>query len=278
MRRGLAAGTIARRRLVLERFGGWLSPRLLLDATTEDVEQFLDSLNLGSSRTRYCWISHLHCFYEWAISEGRAEADPTGRIVRPKLRRLLPRPVGEGDLALALERAEGTMAAWLTLAAYAGLRVSEIARLDVPDVDMTTRVLRVTGKGSKERIVPMHQLVEVELRHWLWGRRSGAVFRRPRGGRYPGAMVSREGSLYLASCGVDAKMHQLRHRFATQALEATGDLRAVQELLGHASPATTAIYTQVTAQRLRSVVDRIGSNGHLWQPSLELGPPAAKLA
>lgn len=271
VRRGLADGTIDRRRLVLERFAEWLHPRSLLQASTEDVQRFLDARQLGSSRTRYGWISHLHCFYEWALAEGLTDCDPTGRIDRPKLRKLLPRPIGEADLALALDMAGGMMTAWLTLAAYAGLRCAEIARLDVPDVDMTGLTLRVLGKGDNERVVPMHQRVEVEVRHWIYGRRSGAVFLRPRGGRYPPAMVSREGRLFLESCGIDATMHQLRHRFATKALEGCGDLRAVQELLGHASPATTAIYTQVTSSRLRVVVDGIGTTDAPWQPSLQLG-------
>lgn len=249
-RRGLAKGTIERRRLVLERFAEWLDPRPLIAATTADVERFLDGRKLGSSRTRYGWISHLHTFYEWAISEDLAETDPTGRIDRPKLRQLLPRPISEADLAVAIDSADRMMRAWLYLAAYGGLRCAEISRLDGPDVNDADMTLRVLGKGDKERTVPIHPRVLLALRdHGV--PRSGPVFRRPIGSRVPPAMVSREGSLYLANLGITATMHQLRHRFGTRALEATGDLRAVQELLGHASPTTTAIYTKVTSKRLQ---------------------------
>lgn len=266
-RRGLAKGTIDRRRLVLERFSEWLEPRPLIAASTADVETFLDQRRRLSSRTRYGWISHLHCFYEWAIIEELTDTDPTGRIDRPKLRQLLPRPISEADLAMAIEAADRTMRAWLYLAAYGGLRCAEISRLDGPDVNDAEMSLRVLGKGDKERTVPMHPRVLLALRD-VGVPRSGPVFRRPGGSRIPPAMVSREGSLYLASLGITATMHQLRHRFGTRALEATGDLRAVQELLGHASPTTTAIYTKVTSKRLRFVVESLDKEGEPWQPTL----------
>jgi integrase/recombinase XerC len=273
-RRGLAAGTIRRRWDVLCSFSAWLEPRPLLDATRADVEAYVDGRRCHSggpigSRTRYGYISHLHCFYEWAMAEELTEHDPTGVIPRPKLRQLLPRPISEADLAVALGHAPGLMRAWLVLAAYGGLRCAEIAGLDVGDVDLSSGCLRVLGKGEKERVVPTHPLVEVELGPWVRGRRSGPVFTRPHGGRFPPAMVSREGSLFLAGCGLSATMHQLRHRFATRALEVSGDLRAVQELLGHASPTTTAIYTKVSSRRLRAVVERIDAVGE-WQPHLPL--------
>jgi site-specific recombinase XerD len=254
-RRGLAQGTIDHRRLCLDALTRWVEPRSVIDATTEDVEALLDTRNIGS-RARYCFISHLHCFYAWAIDHGHATSDPTARVERPKLRPNLPRPINEGDLAVAVDNASATMTAWLILGAFAGLRVGEIAGLRAEDVSEAEMTLRVLGKGGKERLVPMHPRVLDALRsHGI--PRQGFVFRRPNGVRYTAQMVSRDGSVFFDGLGIRATMHQLRHRFATKALEASGDLRAVQELLGHASPTTTAIYTKVTTSRLRSVVDAI---------------------
>lgn len=265
-RRGLAKGTIEKRRMYLSAFGGWLE-RPLLTATTDEIERFLDSRQV-CARTRYCWLSHLHSFYAWAIDHELTDRDPTGRIDRPKLRQLLPRPLGEADLEVALANADRVMSAWLHLAAYAGLRCAEIASLEASDVLESEATLHVTGKGDKERMVPAHPKVLLALRA-AGIPRTGPLFRRPRGGRYTAAMVSREISLYFEGLGIAATAHQLRHRFATRALAATGDLRAVQELLGHASPQTTAVYTRVTVNRLRSVVDLIdGAEGEPWQPAM----------
>lgn len=242
-RRGLAAPTIKRRMAALHSVEDWVAPRGILDATTEDIEAFLDARGDLHPRTRYDWISHLHCFYEWAAVRGLVGLDPTLAITRPKTPKLLPRPIPEPDLALALERADRLMAAWLTLAAYAGLRVSEIARLQRHDVLDAERLLRVHGKGGKDRMVPMADRVTRALDFFGMPRR-GHLFTRPRGAPFPPAMVSREISLYLEGLGIDATAHMLRHRFATRAYRASrGDLRLVQEMLGHASPTTTAIYT-----------------------------------
>lgn len=260
-RRGLAPGTIKRRTSSLRSFARWLDVGVdfahqsadctLWEATSRHVDRFLDGRKL-SPRTRYHWLSHLHCFYVWAIDESLTDVDPTARIIRPKMARLLPRPISDGDLTMALESAPRVMYAWLCLAALAGMRCAEIAALDVDDVMLNDDLLRVKGKGGKERIVPMHPQVRAALEPLL--PRRGAVFRRPRGGRFPAAMVSREGSLFLAGLGIEATMHQLRHYFGSQALRACRDLRVVQELLGHASPTTTAIYTAFSRAAAKEAV------------------------
>lgn len=183
-RRGLAAGTIYRRSSTVRAFREWLDGVPLEAATTQQVERFLDSRGL-EGRTRYCWISHLHCFYRWAIDHGHATQDPTARIERPRLRRLMPRPIGEPDLEVALSMADRTMKAWLALASYGGLRCAEIAALDADCVLHQYGVLRVLGKGAKERMVPMHPVVSDALAAYGVPR-SGPVFRRPRGVALPG--------------------------------------------------------------------------------------------
>lgn len=265
-RRDLAPATVYKRRRYLFAFAEWLD-RPLFDATPDDIDRFLDSRHIGP-RTRYCWLSHLHAFYAWAVDHDLTLTDPTVKLDRPKLRPLYPRPIAEADLDMAISHADRTMSAWLHLGAYAGLRCAEMAGLDATDVLESEMTLHVVGKGGKERLVPAHPRVLIALRS-AGLPRSGPVFRRPRGGVWSPAAVSREIGAYFESLGIRGTAHQLRHRFATKALDATGDLRAVQELLGHANPQTTAIYTKVAVGRLRCVVDLIdGVPGEPWQPSM----------
>ena len=237
-RRGLAAGTIDKR---LRRLAVVETTYGLATVTTEQIEELLDRRKI-SVKTRYDWISDLHCFYRWAIDWGHLTEDPTNRIVRPRLPRRLPRPIATGDLATAVQMAGPTMRSWLSLAAFGGLRCVEIARLEVDCLLWDDHLIRVLGKRDKERLVPMHPEVERVLRSNPMPSR-GRVFRRPRGGGYPPAQISREVSLYLSSIGINATAHQLRHWFGTNVFRSSGrDLRVTQELLGHSSPQTTAIY------------------------------------
>lgn len=248
-RRGLAPGTIEKRRDRLRLFDDRVG---LAAATPEYVEAFLDRRNISAS-TRYDWISHLHQFYKWAIDYGHLTDDPTARVVRPKMKRRLPRPISTGDLTLALQMADPTMRAWLSLMAFGGLRCVEVARLEVDDLLWDDGIIRVHGKGDKERMVPIHDAVASALRTVPLPSR-GRLFRRPRGGPYPPAQVSREVSLYLSDLGIGATAHQLRHWFGTHAYRSCHDLRVVQELLGHANPTTTATYADWSRTEARRAV------------------------
>lgn len=236
-RRNLAEATIHIRRHKLEAIDAEYG---LATATTEQIEGFLDRRHI-SAKTRYCWISHLSCFYRWAIDHGHLDRDPTVRVTRPKTKVNLPRPIATDDLVLALEMANPMMRAWLLLGSLAGLRCAEVAHLTVADLLWDDRLIHVVGKGDKPRLVPMHDEVAKAL-HSMPLPSRGPVFRRPRGGPFPAAQVSREGSLYFQGLGIGATMHQLRHWFGTQSYRACRDLRVVQEMMGHASPTTTAIY------------------------------------
>lgn len=249
-RRNLAHSTIDVRRRRLERFDAFAG---LDTADSSDVERFLDSRELNAKST-YDWLSHLSSFYRWAIDHGHASSDPTARVPRPRLRRQLPRPIATGDLQVALEMATPMMRAWLSLGAFAGLRCVEIARLEVDDVLWHDELLRVHGKGDRERLVPMHAEIARTLRMTPMPSR-GRVFRRPRGGGYPAAQVSREVSLYFDSLGMSATAHQLRHWFGTNVYRSSRDLRVTQELLGHASPTTTAIYADWSREEGRRAID-----------------------
>lgn len=254
-RRGHMPSSVRRRTDQVRSFARWLDDhgRTLATATENDVQRFLDAKRIGA-RTRYGYLSTLGCFYRWARRAGYTLDDPTENIVRPKLRRTLPRPVSDGDLAMALQLAPPMMRRWLVLAAYAGMRCAEIAGLQRDDVLWDAEVLHVVGKGGRERLVPMHPLVVDELRSWPMPRMNGPVFTRPQGGPWPPARLSRVASEYLHACGIDATMHQLRHWFGTRTYAATKDVRVVQELLGHSSPTTTAIYTAFSAADARRAV------------------------
>lgn len=214
----------------------------LLDLTPEDVQRFLDGRHI-SARTRYDWVSTLHAFYQWAIFAGLTDDDPTATVVRPKLRQALPRPIRDDDLHFALGQARPLVRAWLTLAAFAGLRCAEIAGLRREDTDERSGRLHIYGKGGRERIVPLHAAVMPAIRTSVGELPArGYLFRRPSGGPWPAANVSRQISTFLTDIGVDATAHQLRHWFGTRTYQASQDILVVQNLLGHSSPTTTAIY------------------------------------
>lgn len=263
-RRNLAVGTVYRRRQCGERLADWMHPRPLTDTRTVDVDVFLDARARGprpiGARSRYHWISHLHAMFDWALRHQLIDADPTATIIRPKIDRLLPRPIADHDLADALRQAAPMMRAWLLAGSLAGLRCAEIAGLGRADVLEADMLLRVIGKGRRERLVPLHpDLLDALRRHGL--PRTGHLFVRPRGQPYTPSMVSREINLYLHSIGVDATAHQLRHWFGTHAYRQCRDLRTVQELLGHASPTTTAIYTAASPLDARTAVAGLGVPG-----------------
>lgn len=238
--RGLQPTTIEMRTVRLRCFAAWLD-RPLRAATAEDVERFLAERRI-CSRTRYTWLSHLSCFYRWGVRRDLFSTDPTARIDRPRLPRLLPRPIGDEALAEAIGTADRRLRAMLLLASHMGLRCCEISRLhrnDVLDAAETPMVL-VHGKGAKDRTVPLHPLV-VEALAALPSR--GWLFRRTDGAPLSPAQVSIAMREHLRGHGIDATGHQLRHWFATRLYRGTRDLRLTQELLGHASPTTTSVYT-----------------------------------
>lgn len=247
-RRGVLASSIEKIRLELCAFARWLEPdTFLLVASREQIETFLDQRRTRegrqlNSRTRYHWITNLHGFFDWAVVEELIEVDPTVRIVRPKQRRVLPRPIGDEDLELAVRTAPAQMRAMLMLAAFTGLRCKEIAELRRDDVIEAKGLLRVvSGKGDKERIVPLHPDV-LEALQCVPMPKTGIIFVRPRGGKFSANWLSATISRYLHEHGIDATAHRCRHWFGTSVYEHGHDLRVTQELLGHSDPSTTAGY------------------------------------
>lgn len=255
-RRGLRPQTVRRRRDVVRNFVNHRPG--LLTAEPADIHAWLEAVP-RVARTRYAYVSCLHAFYCWANTEGHTEANPAAKVRRPRLTPNLPRPIAVADLQFAVGQAPPRERAWLLLAALAGLRCGEIAGLDrehVWDHEDPPTLFVADGKGGRQRAVPLHPEVMAALR--VAGLpRNGPVFRSSTGRRFAGHDVSARGNRYLRSIGVQATMHQLRHRFGTDFYRQSRDLRLTQTVLGHASPVTTAVYTAVSPGDAAAVVQAL---------------------
>lgn len=258
-RRGLTDGTIERRSYALRSFERWLA-KPLIETTTADINRFLDGKRDEIvDKTTAGWISHLSCYFAWAELEELCPRNPAARVERPRLERYLPRPIGEADFAMAMDAAGTRMSAWLVLGGFAGLRCMEIASLHLDSVMRHENVLRIIGKGRKERIVPIHPAVDDALLvHGLPKR--GAVFTNGRRQLWP-REVSQSINQYLAGLGIAATAHMLRHRFGTATYAVCRDLRVVQELMGHADPKTTAGYAAYSKMEAHAAVAGIPMPG-----------------
>lgn len=248
----MAKGSIKVHRHYLQRLaikgGGGRSP-MLTKMTESDLVAFL--ANPGwSAETRKSARSVIRSFYAWAHRRGLVDENPAAylRPVRVPVGR--PRPVPEVAVKDAMGASDGEAHLMVLLAAYAGLRVSEIAGLRVDA--LTSHGLRVMGKGGKERMVPVHPAVLAPL--------AQQIIRSPCEWVFPSPVTDGHvGYDYVykrmkAALGGAYTPHQLRHRFATQAYRGTKDLRAVQELLGHSSPNTTVRYTLIEDDALAAAV------------------------
>jgi site-specific recombinase XerD len=203
----------------------------------------------------------LRCYFAWCARQGRLATDPARTLRAPSGKGRLPRVLSSGEIGSLLDRPVTSAIgqrdlAVLELLYAAGLRVSELCGLDRDGVDLRGRTVTVLGKGGKERRIPIHDQAARALQRWLDAGRAEmpgpheAVFVNQRGARLGPRDVRR----ILDRCAESpTHPHALRHTFATHLLDGGADLRVVQELLGHASLATTQIYTHVSKERLRSV-------------------------
>ncbi len=248
-----------------------------LDVATLDIATLRSWLarqqTLGKARSTLARRSAaVRVFTAWAQRTGRAETDPGVLLGSPKAYKTLPPALGVAEARTLLENAAATAddgsplglrdAAALELLYATGIRVGELCGLDVDDLDRDRRVVRVFGKGRKERTVPYGLPAERALGRWLVSGRpalfvagaGAALFLGARGNRLDQRAVRTLVHRRVAEVpgAPDLGPHGLRHTAATHLLEGGADLRTVQELLGHASLATTQIYTHVTTERLRA--------------------------
>ena len=213
-------------------------------------------------------LSAIRSFYRFLQREGRAQQNPALDLRAPKAARPLPRTL-DADLAAQLLDSPGEDdwlgrrdQAMLELFYSSGLRLSELAGLDIADLDLQQGEVRVTGKGNKTRVLPVGRMARRALQDWLSVRPASDQAAQPLFVSQRGsALTPRAIQLRLRRHGVERigqhlHPHMLRHSFATHLLESSGDLRAVQELLGHADISTTQIYTHLDFQHLAQVYDQ----------------------
>ena len=247
---------------------GKRDPGALTRPLLRDFVFLLKDLGLSPASIRRA-ISAVRTYYGFLIGEGKVSADPSDRLESPRRGRVLPATlsVPEVDALLAAPQVEHPLAwrdrALLELGYGAGLRVSELCGLALTDLLLTENLVRVFGKGGKERVVPIGRSVIGAVSVYLHtmrpeldrGRSRGRVLLNARG--EPLSRVGAWGVVKRAAnrAGITKRVtpHTLRHSFATHLLEGGADLRAVQEMLGHADLSTTQIYTHVDREYLRSV-------------------------
>jgi len=254
--RGLRPATIKARRGALLRLQRAL-PCPLIDATADDLQKWQEGLRLGPYGLSNETVQVAQ-FFHWAQRHGHRADDPAELLPRVKTPKMLPRPISEADLRMALACAPDRIRPWLVLAGWCGLRAREIAlleRADIRDQDDPPTLFVRDGKGGKQRVVPLPRTVARELAALRLPAR-GPVFRRADGlpGGVPPGRLSKIVGDYLRSIGVPATLHQLRHRYASVAYQATHDLLLVRDYMGHESANTTAGYAKINPQAPASLM------------------------
>lgn len=280
--RGRRPNTLAAYRRDLAAYEDWLSRHKVSAAGEADervVGEYVAHLRqagLAPASVARAMVA-VRSLHRFLVQEGMAQVDPSTELKPPPVPAGLPKALSEQEVAslLATVTGEGPVPrrdrAVLELLYGTGMRISELAGLSLPDVMVEDQMVRVLGKGNKERLVPLGRYARLALAQWTapggrdllvparWARRgdSDALFLNQRGGR-----LSRQGAWgivnqYGRRAGLEGRLtpHVLRHSCATHLLDHGADIRIVQELLGHASIATTQVYTKVSTERLRSAYE-----------------------
>ncbi len=273
MERGLTRATLSAYRNDLEGLGRWLAGggRTLATAGSGDLHDYLATRVRSGARPRTTarLVSSMRRFYQYLVREGLARSDPSSRIDAPRLGRPLPKSLTETEVEALLAAPDASAAlglrdrAMLELLYAAGLRVSELVGLALTRVNPRQGVVRVLGKGGKERLVPVGEealaWLETYLRDsrpvLLGGRASEAVFVTARGDAMTRQAFWHLIKRYAHRAGIVKPLspHTLRHAFATHLLDHGADLRVLQMLLGHSDLSTTQIYTHIARERLKSL-------------------------
>ena len=255
-------------RIFLEQHGGSGKAALTrLDSLL--LRRYLAELHKRNQRTSIARkLSTLRTFFRYLVREGHLPGNPAEGLSTPKLNSYLPKTLSVDEAAALMERGYGNDVldlrdrAIVELFYSSGLRVSELTGLDVGALDLRENLVRVLGKGRKERIVPIGRKAHEALVDYLEERslpdEGEPLFLNARGGRLTPRSVQRNLKTRLIKAGIikDISPHALRHSFATHLLDGGADLRAIQELLGHASLSTTQKYTQVSVDQLMAVYDK----------------------
>jgi integrase/recombinase XerD len=277
--RGRARNTVRAYRRDLTQYHAWLVDRHL-DLTTvahTDIDALVaERKSAGAAPSSIArQVAAIRMLHRWLAVERRRADDPTARVEGVRVPSGIPKPLSEIEVASLLDAVTGTEPrdrrdrALLELLYATGARVSEVVGLSIGEIDFDDSLVRLLGKGGKERIVPFGSAAGAALDDWFgpsgrvrmvpdrWARRGDAeaVFLNQRGGRLgrQGAWLIIKKYGALAGVETDLSPHVLRHSCATHLLDHGADLRIVQEMLGHASISTTQVYTRVSQERLWDV-------------------------
>ncbi|MFT4564737.1 MAG: integrase/recombinase XerD, partial [Gammaproteobacteria bacterium] len=268
---GLSENTTLAYRADLRSLQKYLHPQNLnlLVASEADLNNYLSGIAAGAPRTTARRLSTLRRFYRYLLREGVVASNPAIRLSAPRIGRKLPRSLSESDVEalLAAPNVDTSLGlrdrTMLELLYATGLRVSELIGLTLTEVNRRQGVVRIVGKGAKERLVPFGEEAQNWLERYLVEGRpeilktmlSDAMFPTTRGGAMTRQAFWYAIKRYALLAGIDAQLspHTLRHAFATHLLNHGADLRVVQLLLGHSDISTTQIYTHVARERLKEM-------------------------
>jgi integrase/recombinase XerD len=277
LERGMARNTLQSYRSDLLQFGAFLAEKGIdpTEARARDISDFLTGLAAGNGEgsvatsTLRRKSATLRSFYRHLRREGVRESDPTAALSAPRSGEKLPHVLGRAEVQRLLAQPKGSEPlplrdrSLLELMYACGLRASEATGLEISQVDLGEGLLRVRGKGSKERIVPIGSVAVRAARDYLARGRPLLVGSRAESRlfvNFRGGALTRQGLYkivlkHAASAGLEGKMspHTLRHSFATHLLAGGCDLRCLQEMLGHADVATTQVYTHLSNHHLKKV-------------------------
>lgn len=280
--RNLSAHTVRNYRNDVSDYLRWAKRKELdpFHITHRQFRRYLGEMDAArySKRTINRHLSALKGFFSWLNVSGIIDVDPVSAMSGPKSASSLPKVIRNNDMRAFLlvhsgidadgEQVERTCEdvrdqAVLELMYACGARISEVANLKLCDVDLSSQLVKVFGKGSKERIIPIHDLAVASLREYrdhsrdelLAGKTSEFFFVSSRGGQFSDQAIRRMFKKTLLAAGLDPTLspHAMRHTFASDILAGGADLRSVQEMLGHASLSTTQIYTHVSPERLKAI-------------------------
>jgi len=279
--RGLSSAYQLSVQQTLDALASYLGNRRLqlADVGTDELAAFLaerKAAGLAASSLRISTV-HLKVFFRWLAGGGRLPMDPAEPLLSPRPEKSLPETLHAADVRKLLESIDPAQPlgrrdlAMLELFYASGLRLSEICSARLEFLDTVEHFIRVTGKGSKTRLVPVGQRAEEAIEDYLRNERPALVKKRTgseiflsvRGTRLSPDRVRQVVKERAALAGIDQNVypHLLRHSFATHLLEGGADLRVIQELLGHADISTTQIYTHVDGSRLKAIHKKFHPRG-----------------
>ncbi|MFZ9035083.1 MAG: site-specific tyrosine recombinase XerD [Francisellaceae bacterium] len=268
---GLSQNTLAAYRTDLSQLSQFYPSQSLSALSLDDLERFLTKrMEKGyCARSNARMISTLRKFYHWLVSQRHLTDDPSQKLIMPKLGLSLPKDLSEEDVNCLLEAPDLNSdiglrdKAMLELLYATGLRISELISLNLSNINLNQGVVRVLGKGAKERLLPTGEYALEYLQRylsevrdgWLKGLKSDEVFITNRQKKMTRQSFWYRIKHYLAETAINKNVspHTLRHAFATHLLNHGADLRSVQMLLGHSSVSTTTIYTHISQVRLMNL-------------------------